>query len=366
MTGKNYRWAIAYKFAALQAITKIHAIAIGVGRTGVLTPVALLDPVQVAGSTISRATLHNEDEVHRKDIREGDTVIIEKGGDVIPKVVSVILEKRPAHSKPWKMPTKCPVCGTNVVRTEGEVAVRCPNKVGCPAQGLKRLTFFVSKSAMDIDNLGEKVVEQLVEHGFVSQPSDIYLLTEKELSQLRNFKEKSIQNLLASIEKSKDVTLGKFIMALNIPHVGAETAHLLADHTESLEKLALMTESDLMEIHGIGQVMAQAVVDYFGDHENKIEILRLLERGVTPTHKKVKGVEGHPFSGKTFVLTGTLSNYSREQAAQLIQERGGKVSSSVSKETDFLLLGEDPGSKYDKAKKLGVTILEEQDFVKLI
>lgn len=365
-TIKNPRWAIAYKFAAEQAVTHIHAITVQVGRTGVLTPVAELDPVTVAGSTISRATLHNEDEIKRKDIRVHDAVVIEKGGDVIPKVVSVDLSQRPPTSKPWHMPATCPSCGSPVERSEGEVAVRCPNSLGCPEQRMGRIIYFVGKDAMDIDHMGEKVVEQLFEKGFIAVPSDIYTLTEMELSQLDGFKEKSIQNLLASIEKSKQVSLPKLIMALAIKYVGAGTAELLAHKAGDLEKLTQLTYEELLEVDGIGEKVAEAVIEYFDDPRNQKEIDRLLKLGVKPEQTRIVRINNHPFEGKTFVLTGTLEDFSRDDAAKLIKERGGKISSSVSKNTDFVLAGESPGSKLEKAEKLGVKVLSESEFKKLL
>ncbi|HEY4832608.1 MAG TPA: NAD-dependent DNA ligase LigA, partial [Waddliaceae bacterium] len=335
VTGKNYRWAVAYKFVPEREETTIREITVQVGRTGVLTPVAELIPVQVAGSTISRATLHNEDEVKRKDIRIGDYVFIEKGGDVIPKVAEVNLPKRPPGTYPWKMPKHCPVCGTWVVRSKDEVAARCPNTIGCPAQGLKRLIYFVGKAGMDIDHLGEKIITELVEKGFVSRISDIYKLTAEQLFQLKNFKEKSVQNVLSSIEKSKDVSLDRLIMALGIPHVGSQTAELLAHRIGNLENLAQMTESELIAINGIGPKVAESVVTFFADPEKQEEIARLLEYGVKPRIKEVTGFKEHPFYGKTFVLTGALKNYTREGASALIKERGGKVLAAVSKSTDY-------------------------------
>lgn len=366
VTGKNYRWAVAYKFAAERAETLIREITVQVGRTGVLTPVAELDPVLVAGSTIARATLHNEDEVKRKDIRVGDYVFIEKGGDVIPKVVEVNFARRSTHTHPWKMPSTCPVCGADVVRSEKEVAVRCPNKMGCPAQGLKRLIHFAGKGGADIEHLGEKVITQLVEKGFVSRISDIYTLIPEQLALLKNFKEKSIHNLLASIEKSKDIPLDRLIMALGIAHVGAETAELLANRTGTLEALAHLTEAELLNMHGIGPKVAESLLTFFADPEHQEEIARLLELGIRPRVKQVRGFENHPFSGKTFVLTGALKNFTRDGASALIKERGGKVSASVSKSTHYLLAGDDPGSKYEKAQKLGVTLLSEEEFLSLL
>lgn len=365
-TGKNPRWAVAYKFAAEQAVTRILEITVQVGRTGVLTPVAELEPVLLAGSTIARATLHNEDEVMRKDIRVGDQVVIEKGGDVIPKVVQVVMEMRPSHSKPWKMPSHCPSCQTHVVRVEGEVAVRCPNSEGCPEQCLRRLIYFASKEGMDIENLGEKVMEQLYQKRFVQQPSDIYTLTETQLSQLEGFKSKSIHNLITSIERSKKVPLAKFIMALGIKYVGTGTADLLAQKAGSIETLMAWNEDQLLEIDGIGDKIAQAVVEYFATRANRDEIARLLERGVHPYQAKSQVVEGHPFAGKTFVLTGTLHKHPRTEAANLIKERGGKVTDSVSRKTDYVVAGEDPGSKLEKAQALGIAILNEAQFEDLL
>lgn len=361
-TGKNPRWAIAYKFAAEQAVTRIHDITVQVGRTGVLTPVAELEPVLLAGSTIARATLHNADEIKRKDIRVGDTVTIEKGGDVIPKVVSVHHELRPTHSKPWHMPEHCPSCGHAVVHVESEVAVRCPN-LHCSEQRLRRLIHFAGKSALDIDGLGERMMEQLMERGLVTLPSDIFQLTAEDLAQLEGFKEKSIHNLLTSIEKSKQVTFPRLIMALGIKHVGVGTAELLAERAGDLEGLAAMTEEQFLGIPGIGPIVAEAVVAYFKDEHNREEIARLIGSGVVPHKVERKKHAHHAFSGKSFVLTGTLERYTRDEAADLIKERGGKVSETVSKKTDYVLVGESPGSKLDKARKLGVAILSEADFV---
>ncbi|MCB1111109.1 MAG: NAD-dependent DNA ligase LigA [Chlamydiales bacterium] len=365
-TGKNPRWAVAYKFAAEQAETVINAITVQVGRTGILTPVAELAPVFLAGSTISRATLHNEDEIARKDIRIHDTVIIEKGGDVIPKVVSVVNEKRPSHTKPWTMPDRCPACNSEVERIPGEVAVRCPNIGGCPAQKLRRLTYFVAKAAMDIDCLGEKIVEQLVNSGYIDEPADIYHLTPNQLFQLEGFKEKAVKNLLTSIEKSKDVPLNRFIMALGIKYVGAGTAELLANRAGTLEALKNLNYDELLAIEGIGEKVATAVVEFFHDEHNLKQISRLLNAGVEPQTVQVSTFTDHPFNGKTFVLTGTLEQYTRSAAASLIKERGGKVSGSVSKKTDYLLAGDAAGSKLTKAEELGVTVLSEPDFEQML
>jgi DNA ligase (NAD+) len=362
-TGKTPRWAVAYKFAAEQAETQIKEITVQVGRTGVLTPVAELHPVFLAGSRISRATLHNAEEVERKDIRVGDHVVIEKGGDVIPKVVSVIVEKRSSDLKTWRMPSICPSCGSPVVKEEGEVAYRCPNIEGCPEQQVRRLFFFAGKYGMDIENLGEKVMLQLVTKGFVKRISDIYRLTENELSQLGGFKKKSIDNLLSSIERSRGVSLTRFLISLGIKHVGAGTAELIAQKAVSLDNLMKMTADDLLSIDGIGDKVASSVVEYFQSEKNRLEILELLSLGINIKEESSLITNSNPaFLDKTFVLTGTLSQYSRLEAAALIKARGGKVTESVSKRTDYVLYGEEAGSKLEKAKKLNIPLLTEQDF----
>lgn len=364
VTGKAPRYAVAYKFAPEQASTRVNEITVQVGRTGVLTPVAELEPVFLAGSTISRASLHNQEEVARKDIRVGDWVVIEKAGDVIPQVVQVDFKKRHRDNKPWQMPRHCPICKTAVVHVKGEVAVRCPNPK-CGEQRVRRIIYFASKQAMDIEHMGEKVVEQLVEKGLVSRISDIYLLDEKDLAKLDGFKEKSIQNLLESIEASRKCPLSRLIMGLGIKYVGTETAELLAEEAGDLPALMEMNEEDLVSIEGIGEKMAQAIVAFFKDKDNREEIKLLLAHGVHPQKMKKK-IAGHHFSGKTFVLTGALQHYSRDEATALIKERGGKVSGSVSKNTDFVLVGDEPGSKYDKAKELGIKILSEEQFRKML
>ena len=361
-TGKNPRWAIAYKFAAEQAITRIHAITVQVGRTGTLTPVAELDPVLVAGSTISRATLHNEEEVARKDIRVGDLVTIEKGGDVIPKVVSVNVAERPEESSSWTMPDQCPSCESDVVRVEGEVAVRCPNQGGCPEQQLRKIAYFVSKGAMNIEEMGERATAQLIEANYIARPSDIYTLTSEQLLSLEGFKEKAAENLLRGIDQSRTVSLAKFLMALGIKFVGAGTAELVATEGKTLEGVRALTEDQLLAIDGVGEKVANAMVDYFSDENNVREVERLIELGVKPQPVAPSRFTDHPFKGKTFVLTGTLSSMTRPEASVLIKERGGKVTGSVSKKTDYLLAGEAAGSKLEKANKLGVQALDEAAF----
>ncbi len=365
MTGKAPRYACAYKFAAEQQETRVLDITVQVGRTGVLTPVAELEPVLVSGSTISRATLHNQEEIERKDIRIGDSVIIEKGGDVIPKVVAVVLAKRPAHTKPWKMPSVCPACGSTLVHEEDQVAVRCSNRT-CGVQHVRRLQHFVSKQAMDIEHMGVRVVEQLVEKSLVTKFSDIYALTAEDLAQLEGFKEKSIQNLLTSIEASKKVTLARFIFALGIKHVGIETAELLAEHAGDIATLMKMQIEDFLALDGVGEKTAEEIGAFFQDEEPIKEIEALLKKGVTPKQPTVSQHKNHPFYGKIFVLTGSLQGFTRTQAAALIKERGGKVTSSVTRETHYVLVGEEAGSKLDKARKLGINLLEEAEFKKLL
>jgi DNA ligase (NAD+) len=364
-TGKIPRFACAYKFAPEQAHTRVEAITVQVGRTGVLTPVAELTPVLLAGSTISRATLHNQDEVKRKDIRVDDWVIIEKGGDVIPKVVQVDLSKRPSHSTPWRMPVHCPVCGTDTELLDGEVAVRCPN-AKCGEQRVKKIIYFASKHAMDIEHMGERVVQQLVEKGLIARISDIYLLDESSLSKLDGFKDKSIHNLLESIEKSKKCSLSRFLMGLGMKYVGTETAELLSEQASDLETLMKMTDEDFDKIEGIGEKTALTIATFLQDPDNIEEIALLRLHGVEPSRMEKTRIDGHPFEGKTFVLTGSLPTLSRDQASDFIKERGGKVTGSVSKKTSYVLVGDDPGSKYEKAKELGVEILFEEQFKSLL
>lgn len=361
---KSPRWAIAYKFAAEQATTTIKEITIQVGRTGVLTPVAELVPTLLAGSTISRATLHNREEIERLDIRVGDQVIIEKGGDVIPKVVGVVNPEREGRGPPFTMPNRCPCCDTPVVEVADEVAIRCPNH-NCPGQLFKKLTFFVCRDAMDISGLGEKVIHKLIELGLVKHPSDLFLLDAEKLSLVEGFKERSIQNLLSALEKAKEPTLARFILALGIRHVGQGTAEEIASHVDDIGAVMSLKLEDLLEMEGIGEKVAQSVVDFFQDLDNVEEVRRLLKYGVKPK-KGARVATDSPFSGKTCVITGTLSDMSRQEAADKIVERGGKVSDTVSKKTDYLIVGENPGSKLKKAESLGVTILNESEFKKLL
>ena len=364
-TGKSPRWAVAYKFAPEQAETRILGITVQVGRTGVLTPVAELEPVFLAGSTIARATLHNEEEVARKDIRVGDFVFIEKGGDVIPKVVGVNVSKRQPGAPLWHMPKHCPSCHSSVSRVPGEVAVRCHNQ-GCPEQQLRRIVFFASKGAMDIGHLGEKVVEQLFSKGLVKSLSDLYGLTKEDLLQLEGFRDKSASNLLHSLEESKQRPLSQFILALGIKYVGEGTAELLAKKAQDLQTLSTWSKEDLLRIEGIGEKTAEAIHEFFGSSLHQKELARLFERGINPQAQKHLHSTNHPFCDKTFVLTGTLQGFTRYQASHLIKERGGKVAGSVSSQTDYVLVGLDAGSKLEKAKKLNVPVLSEEEFKGLL
>ena len=362
-TAKTPRFAIAYKFAPEAAKTKLLDITLQVGRTGIITPVAELEPVLLAGSTISRATLHNGDEIERKDIRIGDEVFIEKGGDVIPKVTGVNKNARPHESKSFHMPTKCPSCGHSLHKKEDDVGIYCLNFKGCDEQKIRFLQFFVSKNGLDIEHLGEKVVRALYAHHFVKEPADFFNLSEKQLSQLEGFKDKSIQNVLSALHKAKGVSLARLLQSLGIPSVGTSLALMLSKHFHDLEALSNASMASLVKIEGIGEKSAGSIYDFFHDPNKKQMIFHLIEAGLKIENSPIKLIKGHLFEGKTFVLTGTLEKYSRDEAKALIEERGGKVSGSVSKKTDFVLYGEEAGSKLEKAKELKVPLLTEEEFV---
>lgn len=364
-TAKSPRWATAYKFKPRQATTVLRKIHFQVGRTGVITPVAVLEPVSLGGITITRATLHNEEEIQRKDIREGDTVIVERGGDVIPKIVGVVKEKRTTNSVPFQMPSTCPVCGGPVVRERGEVAVRCEN-IACPAQVHRRIAHFASRTAMDIEGLGESWIQALIENKFVSDYGDLYYLQKKELLKLERMGEKSAQNLLEAIEASKTRPLDRIIFALGIRHVGANVATLLADHFGSIEKLKNATEEELSRIEGIGPIIVESIVHFFSQKHNLEVLEKLRGAGVRMEEERIKPSIQGIFAGKTFVLTGALTRFTREAATELIESEGGHVASSVSSNTDYVLVGENPGSKYRKALDLGIQIMDEDTFVNLL
>ena len=363
-TAKSPRWAIAFKFKALQTTTVLKAIRLQVGRTGTVTPVALLEPTPLAGSTISRATLHNEDEIKRKDIREGDTVLIEKGGDVIPKVVKVIEEKRLKKSKPFKMPKTCPVCAGPLIRVEGEAAVRCDN-IACPAQVHRRIEHFASRGAMNIEGLGEALVLLLVESGLISDYGDIYFLKKEDITDLERMGDKSAQNLIEAIQKSKTQPLDRVIFALGIRYVGANVATILADEFGSIHTLREASFVQLERIEGIGPVIAESVAQFFQQPTN-VEVLQKLKDAGVRTEEARQKKRGGVLAGKTVVLTGALTRFTRDAASDLIESEGGKVTSSVSAKTDYVLVGENPGSKYRKALDLGIEILDEDTFVALL
>jgi DNA ligase (NAD+) len=364
-TARAPRWAIAHKFPAHEENTVVEDIIASVGRTGVITPVAVLKPVQVSGVTVTHATLHNQDEVERKDVRIGDTVVVRRAGDVIPEIVAVIKARRPPGTKPWHMPKKCPVCGSEVIREPQAAAHRCMGGLVCPAQRMGAILHFASRHAMDIEGLGDKLVQQLVDKGLVRTVADLYKLKKDQLANLERMAEKSAQNLLDQIEKSKDTTLARFLYALGIPQVGEATAQLLADHFGSLEAIMDAGRETLESIHGIGPAMAEDIHEFFHEKHNRDVIRALIKAGIR-WPKPVRAKKDSPLAGKTFVLTGALASMTREEARHKLQELGAKVTDSVSKKTDFVIVGEEPGSKADKARALGVTMLDEKAFLKLI
>ncbi len=364
-TAKNPRWAIAYKYPAEQARTRLNAITLQVGRVGHITPVAELEPVFLAGSTIRRATLHNEDEIARKDIRVGDTVVLEKGGDVIPKVVSAVIEERPPDSRPFVMPGTCPACGHKLARDEGEAVRRCVN-VACPPQRLGRVRHFASRAGMDIEGLGESTVQLLLDEKLIDDYGDIYFLRKEQLIPLERMADKSAENLIAGIENSKDRPLDRLIYALGIKLVGSGAARILADTFGSLDSLAAADVEILEAVDEIGPGIAKSVYDFFRDPVNLIVLEKLKNAGVRLEAEKRDEPVEQRFEGMTFVLTGTLENFTREQAAEIIRRMGGKVTSTVSKKTDIVLVGADSGSKYTKAVELGVRVMREGEFEKII
>jgi DNA ligase (NAD+) len=364
MTAKSPRWAMAFKYEAERVETRLHDILIQVGRTGVLTPVAALEPVVVSGSRVARATLHNEEEIERKDIRIGDTVVIEKAGEVIPAVVSVRTDLRDGSEKKFRVPAKCPVCGSKVVKAEGQVAVRCVN-AQCPAQLKRRVEHFASRGAMDIESLGEAMVEQLVSRGLVGEVSDIYRLTTEQLSGLERMGEKSVANLLAAIERSKQQPLWRLLFGIGILHVGVSAARALADHFPNLDALMEATPEELQRIPDVGQVVGASIAQFFHEPGNREMIEKLRAAGLRLTsERREKAPNDSKIKGTTWVITGTLSQ-PRDEIAEQIVQRGGKVSGSVSKKTGYVLAGEEAGSKLEKAKKLGIRIVDEEAFRKM-
>ena len=363
-TTKFPRWAIAYKYPAVQAATVVRAIEVQVGRTGKLTPVAILDPVLLAGSTVSRATLHNEEEVARKAVRVGDTVLIEKGGEVIPKVVRVLEERRPPGTEPWRPPERCPACGTQALRAEGEVDRRCPNS-SCPAQIEERLKHFARREAMDIEGLGDALVHQLVDKGLVRDFADLYRLRISDLVDLERMAEKSASNLLAQIERSKSRELRRLLFGLGIRFVGERAALLLARHFRGLGALAAASVEEIDDLYEIGPAVAQSVHDWFRDPANRRLVARLVKAGLR-TEAGEAAAGSTAFQGMQFVLTGTLDSMTRDEAKAAIEERGGRVTSSVSKKTAVVVAGREPGSKLERARQLGVRCVDEAGFREML
>ena len=364
-TMKSPRWSIAYKFPPEQAVTRVKDIFVRVGRTGVLTPSADLEPVRLAGTTVSRATLHNEDLIREKDIRIGDRVLVQKAGDIIPEIVAVLTGERDGTEVPWSMPRECPSCRSPVVRAAGEAAVRCTN-LACPAKLWEGLIHFASRNAMDIAGLGPAVIGQLLASGLVRDPADLYSLRYEDLVRLERLGPKSARNLLGAIEASKSNSLARLIFALGIRHVGERAARILAERYKSLEALMAAREEDLVAIPEIGPKIAAAIVDFFASEENRRVLEKLVQAGVNTRDAGTGAGEGGPLSGKVFVLTGTLASFSRQEAKEEVEKRGGKVASSVSRNTDYVVAGEKPGSKYEKALVLGVRILNEEEFKELL
>lgn len=361
-TSKHPRWAISYKFAAKQSTTKLNDIAIQVGRTGTLTPVAILEPVNVGGVTVSRATLHNFDELKRKDIRIGDWVLVERSGDVIPQVVKSIKERRTGQEKRKTIPKKCPVCRVDIVRREDEVAVRCPNNL-CSARLKWRLKYYASRDAMDIDHLGESTIDKLIEENLIDNIADLYHLKKEDILTLEGFKDKSAQNLIDSIKKSKKQDLSRLIYGLGIRHVGKYAAQLLTSRYHSIDGLAKASPEELKEIDGLGDKTAEAIGTFFATNENIELIKRLKDIGVKTKETKKKQLL---LQGKKFVFTGGLTSLSRPDASDLVKQKGGIVASSASKDIDYVVVGKRPGSKYEKAKKLNLAIIDEEEFKKLV
>lgn len=356
------RWAIAYKFPAEEALTRVREIVVQVGRTGALTPVAHLDPVEVSGVTVSRATLHNEDEVRRKDVRVGDWVIVRRAGEVIPEIVRALPERRTGEEREFQMPKLCPACGGPVVRPAGEATHRCEN-LSCPARIKEAILHYASRRAADIQGLGEKLVDRLVETGLVARISDLYRLRREDLLAVERMGEKSAQNLLDEIERSKGMSLARLIFALGIRHVGERVAELLAERFPSLEALSHATVEELTALRGVGPQIAQSIVSFFRNEENQRLIAELAAVGVDP---RAGEPQAGPLSGKVFVFTGTLGGLTRDEAQRLVASRGGRVASTVSRQVDYVVAGENPGSKLDRARELGIPVLTEAEFRRLI
>ncbi|MEO8349363.1 MAG: NAD-dependent DNA ligase LigA, partial [Acidobacteriota bacterium] len=355
----------AYKYRAEEATTVVREISVQVGRTGTLTPIAHFDPIVLAGTTVKRATLHNYEDLARKDVRVGDTVIVEKGGDVIPKVVRVVLEERPSESAPFAMPATCPVCGDAIVREAGEVAARCVNP-SCPAVVREAITHFCSRRAMDIEGLGEKLVDQLVTEGLLSDVASIYELSAEDLARLDRWGEKSATNLIGEIDRSKDNDLARLVFALGIRHVGEKAAATLARHFGSLDAVAAAGEAELQSVAEVGPNTAAAVIAWFSHPRNREIVDKLRRCRVNFLSRETRPAGGGPLSGRTVVITGTLSGVTREEAARRLESAGAKVVSSVSRKTDYVLAGEAAGAKLEKAKSLGVSTVTWEEMLEIL
>ncbi|MBI5251399.1 MAG: NAD-dependent DNA ligase LigA, partial [Desulfomonile tiedjei] len=365
VTARSPRWAVAFKFQPLQANTRILRIEVGVGRTGTLTPVAIMEPVNVGGVRVSRATLHNQDEIDRKDVRQGDTVVIQRAGDVIPEVVEVLKDLRPPDSAPYSIPDNCPVCDSQAVRLPGQAAKRCVNST-CPARLKETVRHFASRNAMDIEGLGVKLIDQLVDLGLVKNPADLYYLAKDTIKNLQRMADKSASNIVKALEKSKHVSVDRLLYSLGIPLVGEHIARVLMTAFPDIDTLSVQGADVLRSIHGIGPEVAQSVVSFFREPHNGDMIQRLLRTGVTPVPLERPEEEPEtPLSGKTVVFTGTIS-MARAEARRLVEDAGGNVSGSVSRKTDYVVAGQDPGSKLDKARELGIHVLTEEEFRDLI
>ncbi len=361
-TSRSPRWAIAFKFRARQAVTRIKDIIVSVGRTGILTPVAIFEPVEIAGVTVSRATLHNQDEIDRLDVRIGDYVVVERAGDVIPEVVKVVKEKRDKNAAPFRIPDRCPVCGSKAIKYEGEVAIRCTG-IDCPAQLKERIKHFCKKDAMDIEGFGDKICEQLVDRGIVKGIEDIFKLKAEQLYLLERMGKKLAEKLMNSIEKAKSTSLDKFIYALGIRFVGEVTAKKLAERFKNIDGIINASEEELLSIEDVGTVVAKSIREFFSEQKNLEAIKNLIQSGIT--FKDQKREEGF-FTGKSVVFTGTLSSMTRDDAKKIVEAEGGTVKSSVTKDINFLIVGDNPGSKLQTARSYNITIITEEEFLKKI
>lgn len=362
---RSPRWALAFKFTARQATTRIIDIIAQVGRTGAITPVAMMEPITISGATVSRATLHNQDEIDRKDVRVGDTVVVQRAGDVIPEVIAVVKEQRTGNEIPYQLPSTCPVCGSPVTRLDGEAVSRCVNHLSCPAQIKEEIRHYATKRAMDIEGLGDKLVSKLVEQGVIRNVADLYQLSVDDLVPLERMAEKSAANIITAIEKSKGRSLERVIYALGIRHVGDHLSAVLAGHYATIDELMKASQEELMQITEIGPEVARSIVAFFSQESNRGVIERLREAGITMSNTSLQK-KGTALQDKTFVFTGALSRFTRDEARHLVESLGGTVSTSVSRQTDYVVVGADAGSKYEKAKAMGVTTLTEEEFQAMV